>query len=282
MFLAFRQTTGPRTCGRPATEEGRLDVQLAGDVAIVTGSDSGIGQAIAAALAGAGADVCVTYHSDENGAHETRRMVENAGRHAIVLQLDVRDEGAVERMFDETGTRLGTPAILVNNAAVNADGVHVADATLDAWENVLRTNLTGPFLTCRRFIGERRAAGGGGRIINVTSVHEEIPMPGAGAYDASKGGLRLLTRTLALELAADRITVNNLAPGMILTPMNQEALDDPEERERQTRHIPWKRAGRPDEVARLAVYLASVDADYVTGASFFIDGGLRMRMGQGA
>lgn len=259
-----------------------MDVRLAGNTAIVTGSDSGIGQAIAAAFAEAGADVCVTFRSDDSGARETQRRVEHAGRRCIVVQVDVRDEAAVERMFDETVARLGTPDILVNNAAVNADGVHVADTSLEAWENVLRTNLTGPFLACRRFIRERRAAGGGGRIINVTSVHEEIPMPGAGAYDASKGGLRLLTRTLALELAADRITVNNLAPGMILTPMNQEALDDPAERERQTRHIPLQRAGGPEEVARLAVYLASVDADYVTGASFFIDGGLRMRMGQGA
>jgi glucose 1-dehydrogenase len=256
--------------------------QLAGDVAIVTGSDSGIGQATAIELARAGADVCVTYHSDEGGAAQTRREVEAAGRRAIVLQVDVREESEVERMFDETAARLGVPAILVNNAAVNADGTHVADLESDAWDAVLRTNLYGPFYACRRFIRDRRSAGGRGRIINITSVHEEIPMEGAGAYDATKGGLRMLTRTLALELAADCITVNNVAPGMILTPMNQDALDNPEEREEKTRHIPWKRAGRPEEVAKLVVYLASEDADYVTGSSFFIDGGLRMMQGQGA
>jgi glucose 1-dehydrogenase len=256
--------------------------RLAGDVAIVTGSDSGIGQASAIELARAGADICITYHSDEDGARETERAVTAAGRRAIVLQVDVREESDVERMFDETAAQLGTPAILVNNAAVNADGTHVADLESDDWDNVIRTNLYGPFYACRRFIRERRQAGGGGRIINITSVHEEIPMEGAGAYDATKGGLRMLTRTLALELAPDCITVNNVAPGMILTPMNQEALDDPEKREEQTQHIPWKRAGRPEEVGKMVVYLASEAADYVTGASFFIDGGLRMQMGQGA
>lgn len=257
-------------------------MKLAGTTAIVTGSDSGIGQAIAAELALAGADVCVTYHTDEDGANETRGMVESAGRRAIVVQVDVREEREVERMFDRTIKEIGVPDILVNNAAVNADGTHVVDMETSDWDNVLRTNLYGPFFACRRFIRERRANGGGGRIINVTSVHEEIPMLGAGAYDATKGGLRLLTRTLALEVAPDRITVNNLAPGMILTPMNQEALDDPEKRDEKTQHIPWKRAGRPEEVARLAMYLASTDADYITGSSFFIDGGLRMQMGQGA
>jgi glucose 1-dehydrogenase len=253
--------------------------ELAGRVAIVTGSDSGIGQAIATEFARAGADICITYRTDRSGADATNTLVEAAGRRAIVLQIDVREEGDVEKMFDATFERLGAPDILVNNAAVNADGTHVADMDSDAWDNVLRTNLYGPFYACRRFIRERRRAGGGGRIINVTSVHEEIPMVGAGAYDATKGGLKLLTRTLALELAPDRITVNNLAPGMILTPMNQEALRDPAKREEQTRAIPWKRAGRPEEVARLARYLASPDADYVTGASFFIDGGLMMAQG---
>jgi glucose 1-dehydrogenase len=259
-----------------------MQVKLAGEVAIVTGSDSGIGQATAIELARAGADVCVTYHSDDEGGRETAAAVEATGRRAILLQVDVRTESDIERMFDETADQLGAPAILVNNAGINADGTHVADLESDAWDNVLRTNLYGPFYACRRFIRERRSVGGGGRIINITSVHEEIPMAGAGAYDATKGGLRMLTRTLALELAPDRITVNNVAPGMILTPMNQEALDDPVKREEQTSNIPWKRGGRPEEVAKLVVYLAGVDADYITGSSFFIDGGLRMMQGQGA
>lgn len=256
--------------------------KLSGRIAIVTGSDSGIGRATAIEFAQEGADVCVTYHSDEEGAEETRRLVEAEGRRAIVLGIDVREEADVERMFDETVAELGVPDILVNNAAVNGDGTHIADMESDWWDTTIRTNLYGPFYACRRFIKERRQAGGRGKIINVTSVHEEIPMIGAGAYDATKGGLRMLTRTLALEVAGDCINVNNIAPGMILTPMNQEAVEDPEKREESESHIPWKRAGRPEEVAHLAVYLASDDSDYVTGSSFFIDGGLRMMQGQGA
>jgi glucose 1-dehydrogenase len=185
-------------------------------------------------------------------------------------------------MFDETVAQLGAPDILVNNAAINADGTPVAEMETEAWDRVIRTNLYGPFFASRRFIRERRRAGGGGRIINISSVHEEIPTNGGGAYDATKGALKMFARNLSLEVAGDRITVNNIAPGMILTPMNQEALDDPDARRKQTAAIPWKRAGRPEEVAQLAVYLASPAADYITGSSFFIDGGLRMMYGQGA
>jgi glucose 1-dehydrogenase len=257
-------------------------MKLAGSIAIVTGSDSGIGQATAAELAAAGADVCVTYHTDADGAAETAGMVEAAGRRAVVVQVDVREEVDVARMFDRTIAGIGVPDILVNNAAINADGTHIGDMETGYFDAVIRTNLYGPFFACRRFIRERRRAGGGGRIINITSVHEEIPTKGGTAYDASKGGLRMLTRGLALELAPDRITVNNVAPGMILTPMNEDAQQDPETLREATRNIPWKRAGRPQEVARLVVYLASTDADYVTGSSFFIDGGLRRMLGQGA
>lgn len=215
-------------------QTGRLTGRLTGRVAIVTGSDSGIGQATAVELARAGADVCVTYHTDEAGAQATLGMVEAAGRRGIVVQVDVRVEAEVERLFDEATSQLGVPDILVNNAAVNADGTPVEEMTTEAWDRVLRTNLYGPFFACRRFIRERRQAGGGGRIINISSVHEEIPTNGGGAYDASKGALRMFARNLALEVAQLRITVNNVAPGMILTPMNEEALHDPETRREKT------------------------------------------------
>ena len=255
---------------------------IEGRIAIVTGSDSGIGQAIAIELAREGASICVTYHTDADGAERTRAGIIAAGGRASVVQADVRDEASVEGMFDAACRDLGVPDILVNNAAVNGDGTPLWEMDADAWDNVVRTNLYGPFLACRRFVRERMGAGGGGRIINISSVHEEIPMPGACAYDASKGALRMLARTLALEVAPLRITVNNIAPGMILTPMNEEALHDPVVRKEKTANIPWKRAGQPEEVARLALYLASPAADYITGSTLFIDGGLRLMQGQGA
>ena len=170
----------------------------------------------------------------------------------------------------------------MNDAGVDSTGKPVADMPAEEWDRVLKTNVYGPFYCCRQFIRARRRAGGGGRIINVTSVHQEIARVGSAGYDAAKGGLRNLTRTLCLELAPDHIGVNNIAPGMVLTPMNQAALEDPETREQQVQNIPWKRAGEPSEVARLAVYLASDDADYVTGQTFTIDGGLSLNLGQGA
>ncbi|MCO6415965.1 SDR family oxidoreductase [Siccirubricoccus sp. KC 17139] len=257
---------------------GKLD----GRIAIVTGSDSGIGQATAVAFAREGADVVVTYFRDRDGSEETRRQVESAGRRALLLPLDQRDPAQVARLFEATERELGTPFILVNNAGKDSTGTQVADLPDEAWDDIIRSNLHGPFYCCRQFIRARRAAGGQGKIINVTSVHEEIPRAGSAAYNASKGGLRNLTRTLALELAPDRINVNNIAPGMILTPMNQAALDDPKLQAAQVQNIPLRRAGEPWEIARLAVYLASSDADYATGQSFTLDGGLVMNQGQGA
>jgi len=256
--------------------------RLTDRVALITGSDSGIGQATAIEFAKEGADVVVTYFEDEAGARETAKGVESAGRRALVRQLDVTDEAAIESVFDDTLAEFGRIDILMNNSSVDSTGKEVAEMSLDAWEEALRTNLTGPMLCCRRFIRERRKAGGKGKIINVTSVHDEIPRAGAAEYCASKGGLQNLTRTLALELAKDEINVNNIGPGMVLTPMNQEALEDPKAREEQVQSIPFKRAAEPWEVARLAVYLASDDAAYASGSTYYLDGGLMQNTGQGA
>lgn len=246
-------------------------------IAIVTGGDSGIGAATAAEFAREGADVALTYLHDEQGATQTARQITEAGRRALVVACDQRDPAAVAELFARVEQALGTPSLLVNNAGVNFSGESVADMGYDTWDLRLKTDLYGPFYCCQHFIRARRAVGGGGRIINITSIHEETPMPGAAGYDAAKGGLRNLTRTLAMELASDHINVNNIAPGMILTPMNQAAVEDPGVRARQTGHIPWKRAGEPREVARLAVYLASNDAAYITGQSITIDGGLTVQ-----
>lgn len=208
--------------------------------------------------------------------------MEAAGGRALVVQLDTADEASVDAMFNAALGEFGTVDILVNNAGLDASGVHVADLATEVWDRAIRTNLYGYFFCCRRFIGIRRAAGGGGKIINITSVHDEIPRAGAADYACSKGGQQNLTRTLALELAPLKINVNNIGPGMVLTPFNQEAIEDPKAREEQVQSIPWKRAAEPWEIGRLAVYLASADADYVTGATFYIDGGLMQNQGQGA
>ena len=256
--------------------------RLEGLVALVTGSDSGIGRGTAIEFAGEGADVVVTYHDDEAGAEETRARVEKAGRRALVVQVDTSDESSVEAMFDAAVSTFGTVDILVNNAGVDASGSAVADLDTNTWDRAIRTNLYGYFFCARRFIRIRRDAGGGGKLINVTSVHDTIPRAGAADYDCSKGGQLNLTRTLALELAGLKINVNNIGPGMVLTPFNEDAVEHESVRDERVQSIPWKRAAEPWEIGRLAVYLASSDADYLTGATFYIDGGLMQNQGQGA
>lgn len=256
--------------------------KLNGKTALITGSDSGIGQATAIEFAKEGANVVITYHSDEEGGKETLKKVENEGAKGLVLQVDVSNEQAVEQMFDSALAEFGTIDILMNNAAVNGLGIEIADLSTEKWDKAIKTNLYGYFFCVRRFIKIRRENGGKGKILNVSSVHEEIAAPGTGEYCSSKGAIKMLTRTLALELAEEGINVNNIAPGMILTPMNQEAKDNKEEREEKTQNIPMKRAGRPEEIGKLAVFLASSDSDYVTGSTYFMDGGLMRAVGQGA
>lgn len=256
--------------------------KLSGKVAIVTGSDSGIGQSIAREFAQGGADVAVTWLHDEAGAQETATSVRNAGRKALVTQVDVRDPAAVAALFADVESQLGVPFILVNDAGIDSVGKNVAEMTVEEWDDRFRSNVHGPFYACQHFIRARQKAGGGGKIINITSVHEDIPRAGAAGYCASKGALRNLTRCLALELAGDRINVNNIAPGMVKTPMNQQALDDPKVMEQQVQSIPLKRAAEPEEIAQLALYLASSESDYASGQTYVLDGGLMMNLGQGA
>lgn len=255
--------------------------KLSGKIAIVTGSDSGIGKAIAIAFAREGAAVVVTWHSDEDGAKETLAEVEAAGGRGIVRQLDIADEKSVEAMFKATDEELGTLDILVNNAGLGKGG-DTADLSTEDFDLVLKTDLYGPFFCARAFIQRRRAAGGKGKIINVTSVHDTIPSPKNIPYSAAKGGLLTVTRSLSLELAPMKINVNSIAPGQIDTPMNADRKKDPQKHAEEMKNIPWGRPGKPEEVATLALYLASDDSDYVTGQNFVIDGGLEMNWGQGA
>jgi len=257
---------------------GRLD----GAIAVITGAGSGIGEATARLFAREGANVMIVHHDEPEEAQRIADEISAAGGKARPIAADVRNETEVEHVFAEVEREVGTPTLLVNSAGVDAAGVPVADMKIEQFEDVLRTNLVGPFLFCRSFVRGLRKAKVKGKIINITSVHEEIPRAGAADYCASKGGLRNFTRCLALELAEHGINVNNLAPGMVLTPMNQEAIDDPKVRKEQTASIPMKRAAEPEEVAELALYLASKAADYATGATFTLDGGLQFYLGQGA
>jgi len=256
--------------------------RLDGKVALITGSDSGIGQATAVAFAKEGADVVINFLSDADGADKTREAVQAEGQRGLVIQCDVSEESQVEAMFDQAMEHFGTLDILMNNAGVDASGKKVAELPTDVWDKAIRTNVYGYFFCCRRFAQIRTSAGGEGKIINIASVHEDVPNVGGADYDCSKGAIRMLTRTLALELAPLKVNVNGLAPGMVLTPFNQAAIDDPKLLEEQVQSIPWKRAAQPEEIARLAVFLASPDADYVTGATYVMDGGLMRNLGQGA
>jgi glucose 1-dehydrogenase len=253
-----------------------------GENAVVTGSDSGIGQATAVAFAKEGADIAVTYFHDLEGAEHTQHEVQAAGRKAVLCQVDQRDSASVVRLFQKVQDELGTPTILVNNAAVGSRGKPVKNVSDEDWDNEIRTDLYGPFYCCREFLRHIDGTGKHGSIINITSVHQEIPMPGAAGYDAAKGGLRNLTTTLALEFADKNINVNNIAPGMVLTPMNQGAIDDPELLRKQVQVIPMKRAAQPEEIAHVALFLASEQARYIQGATIFVDGGLTLSLGQGA
>jgi glucose 1-dehydrogenase len=258
--------------------------KLENRIAIVTGSDSGIGQAIAVAFAKEGANIVITRHKDSKGAEETKRDIENEGQRAIIVDLDQENPSDVEKVYFESKEKLGIPTILVNNAAAESNGKKVKDMSIEEWDKKIRANLYGPFYFCKYFLKELEKSKNknNASIINITSVHQEIPRIGASDYCAAKGALRNLTYCLALEVAENNITVNNIAPGMVLTPMNQEAMDDPKARMEQVQSIPVKRAGEPKEIASAAVFLASDEARYIHGTTLFIDGGLMKYQGKGA
>jgi NAD(P)-dependent dehydrogenase (short-subunit alcohol dehydrogenase family) len=244
--------------------------------AIVTGSDSGIGRATAVAFAERGFDVGVTWHEDEEGARDTAREVESKGRRAEVRRLDLADVEQVARVVGELADSLGGLDVFVNNAGTG-HSTPFLEVSLDEWRHIVDVDLTGAFVAGQEAARRMVDAGRGGRIVNVTSVHEHVPLRGATAYCAAKGGLGQLTRVMALELAEHGITVNSVAPGEIATPMTGAEDEDPAAIER-----PGIPAGRPGarEIASAIAYLASPEAAYVTGESWVIDGGLMLMAAQ--
>jgi glucose 1-dehydrogenase len=253
-------------------------LRLQGRRALVTGASSGIGRATAIRLAAEGAAVVVNYLGSPEQADDVVREVAAGGGRAVAIRADVSVEDQVTAMFARAREELGAIDLLVNNAGVEAPFALV-DMPLEEWTRVIGVNLTGPFLCSREMARGLGAAGGGGVIVNVTSVHEVIPWERFSHYCASKGGLKLFAQTIAKELAPRRIRVVNVAPGAILTPINRQLMEDPQERARVEAEIPWGRLGRPEEVAAAIAWLAGDEAGYVTGATLFVDGGMTLYPG---
>ena len=249
---------------------------------VITGGSSGIGAACALAFGKEGDSVVVCYYSNKDPAHSICEEIEAMGGRAMALKLNVRHEAEVEGMFDSVMKHFACPQVLVNSAGLNMSGKKVVDMDKSTWDDLIDTDLTGSFLTCRRMLRELQKSKLPGRIINISSIHAVAMRSGGAGYDSAKAGLGALTATLAIETAAHNITVNAIAPGMILTPMNERAMVDKAYLKTEVAHIPVGRAGKAEEVARLAVFLASADAAYITGTTITIDGGLSLMQAIGA
>jgi glucose 1-dehydrogenase len=258
---------------------------LVGQKALVTGANSGLGRAIALALAEAGADVVVNFIGPADAADEVTSAIRMIGSKAIPIPADVSQEGQVQTMFKRAVEELGTIDILVNNAGIQSNAP-VDTMTIEQWNSVIGTNLTGQFLCAREAIREFKRRGivrgvsvSAGKIICISSVHEVIPWAGHVNYAASKGGVMLLMKSIAQEVAALKIRVNSICPGAIRTPMNESAWENRDAYDSLMTLIPYKRIGEPEEIGRLTAFLASDYADYITGASVYVDGGMILYSG---
>jgi glucose 1-dehydrogenase len=253
-------------------------MKLEQKVAIVTGAGSGIGQAIATAFVREGAAVVIDYVGKPGAADDSLLKARAAGGSATAIAADVSDPAQVQNLIDQTVAMFGGIDILVNNAGVEFKHPFL-EFPLDLWQKIIAIDLTGPFLCAQAAARQMVRQGRGGRIINISSVHEDLPMPTNAPYCAAKGGLRMLMRTMAVELAPHQITVNNIGPGAIFTPIDKDVEADQKLESQLMAEIPLGRWGRPEEVAELAIYLASEAAGYVTGSTHFIDGGMLRNAG---
>ncbi|HJT88653.1 MAG TPA: glucose 1-dehydrogenase [Bryobacteraceae bacterium] len=248
-------------------------MRLTGKRALITGSDQGIGQAIALEFAHQGADVVVNYRANQKGAEETRAAIEKTGRRAAVVQADVSITAESQKLLAAAVAALGALDILVNNAGIEKRAPFL-EITEKDYQAVIDVNMTGPFFLAQAFARHLRDTGRPGSIINISSVHEELPFPHFTPYCMAKGGLKMMMRNLAIELASCGITVNNIAPGAIETPINRNLLNNPQQLQALEKNIPLGRLGKPPDVAHVAVFLASEEASYITGTTVVVDGGL--------
>lgn len=253
---------------------------LAGQKALVTGANSGIGQAVAVGMARAGADVIVNYVTNDAAAQEVVKLIEAEGVRGLAIEADVSKEIEVTDMFKKALDAFGTLDILVPNAGLQRDSALV-DMTLSEWNTVLSINLTGQFLCIREAVKEFLRRGvrkdvsvAAGKIICMSSVHEVIPWAGHANYAASKGGIFMMMKSMAQELAPHRIRVNSIGPGAIRTPINTSAWNTPEAYAALMELVPYRRIGEPEDIANVAVFLASDMADYINGITIFVDGGM--------
>ncbi|MCR8826368.1 glucose 1-dehydrogenase [Pseudosulfitobacter koreensis] len=259
------------------------DRPLEGRVALVTGASSGIGRASALRLAKAGARLLVNYYDDRQSAEDVVAQIAAAGGSAVAHQTDVSDENQVETMFERCHKDLGPPDVLVANAGIQKDA-DLISMSADDWDAVLSTNLRGQFLcaraAARAFCArERPSDGASGNIIFMSSVHDSIPWAGRSNYSAAKGGTLMLMKSLAQELGPDKIRVNAVSPGAIMTDINRDAWEDEDSRQDLLKLIPYGRVGEPDDIARAVLWLASDESDYVHGHALYVDGGMMLYPG---
>jgi glucose 1-dehydrogenase len=252
-------------------------MRLENKVALITGASSGIGKGIATEFVKQGAKVVINHYPNDKEAAAAAQMVKELGENTLALPADVSKRDQVEKMFADAVAHFGRMDIVVSNAGIEKQ-VPFPDITDDDWHLIMSVNLYGSFVVSQTAVRQMIKQGDGGKMIFISSVHEDIPFPQHTIYCATKGAVRMMMRNMAVDLAPHQININNIAPGAIATPINQAVLDNPQEKKNAISEIPWGRFGKPEEVAHVAVFLASADSDYVTGSTYYVDGGLTQQV----